>query len=479
LEAKGGQADVAQTLDRAVAAHQSGRLREALMLYDQVLAHDPHAVDALVNVGMVHLQLDDARAAITRLNAAILLIPNDAQPHMLLGNAYESLQQSEKAIPCFQRAIELDPGDPQVHHNLAVALNSVDRLDEAIAAYGRALEILPDYAQAHSNLAQAQQLAGRYDEAIASARAAIELRPDFDEAYRNLGNALYDASQLDDAAEAYRQVLALNPTYEPVRQALITTLMKKTEHGQALEVCDEGLRLTPGRATLLAYKGVVLEHLGEHDAAGQLTDLDQLVWTTRIAVPDDFRDLEDFHDSLKRHALGHGTMVVETGGEYGRFNKATRDGGFIRGLHNEPKGPIAAFEKIIESAIEAYLDSLSIDPSHPFLAARPTNGRFDIWGNFLGESGNLTSHHHPAGWVSGVYYSQIPGAVTTTDPTHGGWIEFGRPHPTIPEPAMERIRFIRPEEGILILFPSYIFHRTIPNPTADERISFSFDLCPA
>ena len=479
MEPKGEQAEVAQTLDRAVAAHQAGRLREALMLYDQVLAHDPNTVDALVNVSMVHVQLGDARPAITRLNAAILLIPNDAQPHMLLGNAYEFLQQSEKAIPCFERAIELDPRDPQLHHNLAVTLNSLDRLDEAIAAYGRALDLLPDYAQAHSNLAQALQLAGRYGEAIASARAAIELQPDFDEAYRNLGNAFYDAGLLDDAAEAYHQVLALKPTYEPVRQALITTLMRMTEHGQALEICDEGLRLIPGRATLLAYKGVVLDHLGEHDAASELIDLDQLVWGTKIAVPNGFRDLADFNESLKRHALSHGKMIVETGGEYGRYNKATRDGGFIRGLHNEPKGPIAAFEEIIKNAVESYLKSLSFAPSHPLLTARPAKGRLDIWGNFLGASGNLTSHHHPAGWVSGVYYSQIPSAIMTSDSTHGGWIEFGRPHPTIPAPAMQRIKLIQPEEGALILFPSYIFHRTIPNPTADERISFSFDLCAA
>jgi hypothetical protein len=171
-------------------------------------------------------------------------------------------------------------------------------------------------------------------------------------------------------------------------------------------------------------------------------------------------------------------MVVETGGAYGRYNKATRDGGFIRGLHNEPKGPIAAFERIILSAMEDYLVSLDTEPDHPFLAARPTRWWLDIWGNFLGEKGNLTTHHHPAGWLSGVYYSRVPDSVSETDPTHGGWIEFGRPHPSIPEPAAQRLRLIRPEVGKLILFPSFVFHRTIPNPSEEDRISFAFDMCP-
>jgi tetratricopeptide (TPR) repeat protein len=475
---KGGPSEAASLLNQAIAAHQSGRLREALILYDQVLTRDQNAIEAIQNAGLALLQLGDARAAIARLKIAIFTFPNDAPCHMLLGNAYESLQQSEAAIPCFERAIELDPRDAQAHHNLAVALNSLDRLDEAISVYGRALEIEPAYVQAHNNLAQALQLVGRFDEAIASAQTAIKLKPDFDEAYRNLGNALYDADRLDEAVKAYRQALKIDPNNIAVRMALITAFIKLTSYSEALDACDEGLRVTPGRSTLMAYKGIVLNHLGEHDAARALTDPNQLVWTTRVAVPSGFKDLDDFNKSLTNHALAKGKMIVEVGGEYNRFQKATRDGGFVRDLQNEPKGPIAAFEQIIESATERYLDSLTIDRSHPFLASRPEQGRMDIWGNFLGPAGNLTSHHHPAGWLSGVYYAKIPGSINNSDPAHGGWIEFGRPHPTIPQPETQQIRLIQPEEGVLILFPSFVFHRTLPNPTADERISFSFDLCP-
>ncbi|MDA0991416.1 MAG: tetratricopeptide repeat protein [Verrucomicrobia bacterium] len=477
-DAKDKGTEAALLLERAAAAHRAGRTREALALYDQVLTHDRTDIDAIRYGGMAQLQLGDARAAITRLKIAVLLAPKDAPSHLLLGNAYESLQQSEMAVPCFEKAIEFDPGEPQAHHNLAVALTSMDRLDEATAAYRRALELKPDYAQAHSNLAKTLQAAGRYDEAIASARAAIALQSDFVEAYRNLGNALYDSGRLDEAADAYRDALTLAPTYEPVRQALLTALMQMDAHAQAFEVCEEGLRLTPGRATLLAYKGVVLDHLSEHAAAAALRDLDQLVWSTTIVVPDSFQDLDDFNESLRNHALARGNMIVETPGADGRFNKATRDGGYIRELHNEPKGPIAAFEHIIESAVETYLQSRAIDPSHPFLAARPERWRFEIWGNFLGSAGHLTTHHHPAGWLSGVYYSHIPGSMTASDPAHGGWIEFGRPHSSLPEPAGQRIKLVQPEEGLMILFPSFVFHRTLPNPTADERISFGFDLCP-
>ena len=38
---------------------------------------------------------------------------------------------------------------------------------------------------------------------------------------------------------------------------------------------------------------------------------------------------------------------------------------------------------------------------------------------------------------------------------------------------------VRPEEGMLIVFPSYIYHRTMPYGSDDPRISIAFDIGPA
>jgi hypothetical protein len=36
---------------------------------------------------------------------------------------------------------------------------------------------------------------------------------------------------------------------------------------------------------------------------------------------------------------------------------------------------------------------------------------------------------------------------------------------------------IRPEEGLMLLFPSYMYHRTIPFAGDGTRISIAFDVC--
>ncbi len=40
------------------------------------------------------------------------------------------------------------------------------------------------------------------------------------------------------------------------------------------------------------------------------------------------------------------------------------------------------------------------------------------------------------------------------------------------------MRTFQPEEGLMLLFPSYFYHRTVPFEAAEERISISFDVKP-
>ena len=60
---------------------------------------------------------------------------------------------------------------------------------------------------------------------------------------------------------------------------------------------------------------------------------------------------------------------------------------------------------------------------------------------------------------------------------NAGWIEFNRPGYGLPLLGGEKfLRKIKPEPGLVILFPSYVWHGTIPFSTGGERISIAFDV---
>ena len=58
------------------------------------------------------------------------------------------------------------------------------------------------------------------------------------------------------------------------------------------------------------------------------------------------------------------------------------------------------------------------------------------------------------------------------------WIKFGQPGtPTLP--PLDAEHFVEPEPGMLVLFPSYMWHGTVPFAGEDaSRLSVAFDLLP-
>lgn len=87
-------------------------------------------------------------------------------------------------------------------------------------------------------------------------------------------------------------------------------------------------------------------------------------------------------------------------------------------------------------------------------------------------------HIHPSAWLSGVYYVQLPELASQTGQGEAGWIEFGRPPEHFHCTVEPEVRAIRPEPGLMLLFPSYFYHRTMPFESAGLRISISFDVHP-
>lgn len=68
-----------------------------------------------------------------------------------LGNLYYDAKQFEAAIPYYQQALTLKP-DVNVSTDLGTALYYSGRADEALSQYARSLELVPDHAQTLFNI---------------------------------------------------------------------------------------------------------------------------------------------------------------------------------------------------------------------------------------------------------------------------------------------------------------------------------------
>ena len=137
---------------------------------------------------------------------------------------------------------------------------------------------------------------------------------------------------------------------------------------------------------------------------------------------------------------------------------------------------LAAFRDQVEAGFRAYKRKFAGEPAHPYLDACPADVEISVWGVVMDEDGHQVPHIHPSAWLSGVYYVEVPDSVCDDDPARSGWIEFGRPPLDFHAKQPPRTTLIRPREGLMLLFPSYLYHQTMPFRAPVERVSVAFDL---
>ena len=110
-------ATVAEALELALRHHHAGRLREAELIYRQVLQADPCHADALHLLGVVMYQQGQAAVAVDLVGKAVAYRPQDAGWHSDLGPAYQALGRLEEALACQEQALRLQPDYAPAHSN--------------------------------------------------------------------------------------------------------------------------------------------------------------------------------------------------------------------------------------------------------------------------------------------------------------------------------------------------------------------------
>ncbi len=430
--------DILGSLRLAIDHQRAGRLREAEGLCRQVLRADPGQPAALNLLGAIARQAGKPEAAAELLRRAVAAVPDFADAHYNLGNALRDCGDRAGAIAAYDRAIALKPAIAGWHNNRGVAL-----LDSGDPAAG--------------------------EQAF---RRAVALNPAYAEAHNNLGNALSKQERLADAVAAYRQAAAINPRFAGAFANLGGALIKAGDAAAALAPLDAALALEKQHVRAVAYKAIALRELGRAAEADYLENYDLLVGADRPAAPQGYESIDAFNAALIADIRGHPTLKKD----WDPYQRAARLGSVAVDLLAHQTPAIAALEATIRRSIDAFAARLPDDPAHPFLCRKPKRYSLIVWANILAEEGHQASHIHNLGWLSGVYYPWIPPAIRADDPDRLGWIEFGMPGYDLPCRYAPRLHRIKPENGLVLMFPSYFWHRTIPFRGAAERISVAFDL---
>jgi len=312
--------------------------------------------------------------------------------------------------------------------------------------------------------------AGRTKEAIDVLQQALK-QNDPDAAYL-LGQAWFTLKDYTKSAKAYRQAITLDPNHDAAANNLLHALSGQQRYGDLLSHAESMLRKNPWDVAALAFKCIALAELGSAENESALADLEHLVMAQRIETPPGYSDLDTFNRALA-NALANEPSLVREPAEH-----ATRAGWHSGNLAKSPSSAIQALNAMIRSKVDARI-AATPPADHPFAKAKPKAYDYRCWTVIMDEAGHQLPHIHDHGWLSGVYYVEIPAEISETDPSRHGWLSLGRSEERWHRPTTRTVeRMICPQAGLMVTFPSYVWHGTRPLRSKQRRISYAFDIIP-
>jgi hypothetical protein len=303
------------------------------------------------------------------------------------------------------------------------------RLDAAAACCREAIECAPGRAGPHGVLANALALTGRLDEAAAAAAAALERAPR-DPLMLHLSASIALQRSLPDAAIAWsRRALELDP------------------HDQ---------RALADLAFAMDCTGADRDAA---PAAGPLLDLGRLVRVSDIDVPS---------DQIAASLLGAAALAPTSGAA------PLAGGRRLNDLFSLTAPWVVPLRDALRAAVEGYVADLAVSGSHPVMTGRPAQRELTAWANVMSSGDHERPHIHEGAWLSGVYYVEMPAVTGQRSDAGCGALLLGG-HCSVPECERGLLR-IEPRPGRIVLFPSYLCHRTEPFTGPGLRISIAFDV---
>ena len=251
----------------------------------------------------------------------------------------------------------------------------------------------------------------------------------------------FQADQSDATSDAYITSLLMTGRYQLAEKQVAALASQKVGH-----------------CRWQAYQSILQRLLvkGADDSQRQLISVAKLpepyhygsVSSLNVALRKSVDDLQLFQQRPLDQSLEQGTQTAA--------NLVASDDPALREFLALASSKLLAFGQIAASqghdGLASVSDQIAIN---------------ECWSVRL-EGGRHRPHFHPEGVISGTYYLSVPPV------DNKGSIYFGIPPFAIPDP-LEPLAEVTPEEGLLILFPSYLFHGTRVAAPGYRRETLAFD----
>ena len=410
--------------------------------------------------GILNIKKDNYDNAINDFKKAIDINPKFSSAYTNLGAAYEKLNDYSRSAENLTIACNLDPNSDIIYNNLGNVLGKQKKFEEAIINIKKAIAINANNFKACFDLGNIYSDLEKFDDAIKYYKQALEINGKFSEAYFNLGESYRKLNKFKEALKSYE--LSKNEKTDVRILECYLALNQKEKYVEKINVYSE---IDPDNRRIAAISAYISNQFNINNGYPFCPDPLEFIYKTTLKKH--FKDLNGYINELYEEITSQNFKWEPSG-------KTTVKGfGTVGNLSDKKLPNLILLEKAINKELNSYFLNFK-KKQIKFIQNWPKNFKIVSWSNRLKKEGHNIPHIHPSGWVSGVCYLKVPKKIKNDE----AGIEFslhGDDYKIINNNVPKKS--IQPEIGDIVLFPSSLFHRTIPFSSDEERVCIAFDLC--
>jgi len=370
----------------------------------------------------------------------------------------------DKSVGLLQTLVERYPDALEPQLNLAVAITESGAVAEAESLYRNLLVNWSEHPAVLLN-------AARFNRDYADRKLArnlveqlLRIDPQSRAAKLLFADLCRHDGLLNQARETWQMLLARDPSDQEAYLPLIFTALNQQNWDVAASLLKDAFARCNGQSftRLLA---------AWFDLPSSVKQTFFLQWSSDAFAWVQQNQLFDVDDSFLKQLIfwlkSEPSLITD------RPGKPTVGGMQSHELFNRHDDPLSLrLSEKLTPHISAYQQQLSNTTAH---VASPSSGstmRLSGWGVVLRQGGKQIRHTHPESDISGVLYLACPSAESEDLSDQEGALWFS-PNPDVQDKEIGI--YVTPKPGLLVLFPSFLPHETIPFVSKEDRICIAFN----
>jgi tetratricopeptide (TPR) repeat protein len=209
----------------------------------------------------IYYEQGRVKEALSEINEAIKLDPEDARFYQFLGYVHFSMGNFKEAEEAYNRTLEIKPDLTDARNHLGALYVATNRLDEALEEFRIALKdrFYPTPEIIYFHLGELYRKKNNLEEAAAHLRRALEINPKYYRVHYELGNILSEMGDMQEAIFEYK-VVETNKIYQrdpDFHLVFAMAYLKAGQRDKAKEHLLKVVELAPGTPNYIRAREIL------------------------------------------------------------------------------------------------------------------------------------------------------------------------------------------------------------------------------